>query len=89
MKHIAEEYDMKTNLLTLTREEYAQLEPFLRQLGIRCRVTTWDSKEMIIQAENPYKNELHIAAVSDLEIKRYEQRADELMTDEYISLYKR
>ena len=55
MKHITEEYGMETNLLTLTHEEYTQLEPFLKQLGIRCRITMRDSKEMTIQAENPYK----------------------------------
>lgn len=89
MKHITEEYGTETNLLQLTQEEYKQLEPFLRQLGIRCRTTTWDSKEMTVQAENPYKYQLHSAAVGNSEIKRYEQYADELMTDKYISLYKR
>lgn len=89
MKHITEEYGTETNLLQLTREEYEQLEPFLRQLGIRCRATMWDSKEMTIQAENPYKYQLHSAAVVNSEIKRYEQYADELMTDKCLNLYKR
>lgn len=55
MKHIKEEYGMETNLLTLTNEEFDQLEPFLKALGIRCRYTQFNSKECTIQAENPYK----------------------------------
>lgn len=55
MKHITEEYGMDTNELTLTWEEYKQLEPFLKKLGVRTRSIISDSNQLTIQGENPYK----------------------------------
>ena len=56
MKHITKRYGVELNELELTQEEFAQLEPFLKALGVRCRTPLWDSNgNMIIEAENPYK----------------------------------
>lgn len=81
MKHITEKYGVEENLLTLTHEELKELEPFLKALGIRCRVTISDSAEVTIQAENPYKT---WAGHPDCE-----RIADDQMTDSEIANYKR
>lgn len=81
MKHITEEYGMKTNLLTLTHEELKQLEPFLKVLGVRCRTTISDRDECTIQAENPYKTWAGHPKARDI--------GDEAMTDFSIACYKR
>lgn len=80
MKHITEEYGQETNLLTLTHEELEQLEPFLKALGVRCRITICDSKECTIQAHNPYKT-----WISPTDRKF----ADDEMTEFSINCYKR
>lgn len=56
MKHITEEYGQQTNLLTLTADDYWKLEPFLKALGIRTRMTKMYGNEVTIQGDNPYKH---------------------------------
>lgn len=59
MKHISEEYGTKCNLLQLTEDDLAALEPFLLGLGVRCRMTKMESVDgvptLTIQAENVWK----------------------------------
>ena len=81
MTHITERYGTETNELTLTHEELKELEPFLKVLGVRCRSISSDSKEVTIEAENPYKT---WAAHPDCK-----NIADEEMSDFRIKCYKR
>lgn len=83
MKHISEQYGNPANLLQVSDEEFEAVAEFLKRLGVRCRVTSWNvggSGELIIQAENPYKT-----WISDKE--RY--FADLAMTNEAIAAYQR
>lgn len=76
MRHINEEYGSKCNLLELTQEQYDALKPFLLNLGILTRCTSFHCARnkktgkmeniCIIEAKNPYehrigKNEREIA----------------------------
>lgn len=81
MKHITEAYGMPANDLTLTHEELKQLEPFLKALGVRCRITISDRNECTIQAENPYKTWAGHPQAREI--------ADEEMSDFRIRCYKR
>ena len=81
MKHIIEEYGMETNELTLTWEEYRQLEPFLKKLGVRTRSIISDSEQLTIQGENPYK--------TWIDHPKGRVIADDEMTDFKIRCYKR
>lgn len=56
MKHITEEYGMETNNLTLTWEEYRQLESFLIKLGVRTRAIISDRNGLTIQGEKSLQN---------------------------------
>ena len=56
MKHITAEYDQQTNLLELTFDELAVLEPFLNRIGVRVRTTMYSGSVNVIQADNPYKD---------------------------------
>jgi hypothetical protein len=83
MKHISEQYGATANLLQCSGDDFEAISAFLKGLGVRCRVTSWNvggSGEYIIQAENPYKGWI-----------RGEDRyfADRAMTDEAISAYQR
>lgn len=83
MKHISEQYGNPANLLQCSGEEFEAVSAFLKGLGVRCRVTSWNvggSGELIIQAENPYKGWI-----------RGEDRyfADRAMTEEAIAAYQR
>ena len=83
MKHISEQYGNPANLLQCSEEEFETISAFLKGLGVRCRVTSWNvggSGELIIQAENPYK-----AWISNED--RY--FADRDMTNEAIAAYQR
>lgn len=83
MKHISEQYGNPANLLQCSGEEFEAVSAFLKGLGVRCRVTSWNvggSGELIIQAENPYKT-----WISDED--RY--FADRAMTNEAIAAYQR
>ena len=81
MEHIVEEYGKKCNLLELTSDEYRILEPFLLSLGVRTRVTKWDSKKIVIQAENVF-NSCWISQIA-------REIAEEQLTPFSISCYKR
>ena len=81
MKHIVEEYGKKCNLLELTSDEYRILEPFLLSLGVRTRVTKWDSKKIVIQAENVF-NSCWISQIA-------REIAEEQLTPFSISCYER
>lgn len=82
MKNITNYYGEETNLLECTLEDCKVLESFLKKLGVRCRVTKWDSQgNAIVQAENPYKN-----WIDRPDGKKY---ADADMTDEQIKWYRR
>lgn len=93
MKHIPEEYGQKCNLLELTQDEYAALEPFLLALGVRTRTTScWVEDGSIvckIQAENPYKTSLSgYRGLNDITALAYEM-AEREMAPFSISCYKR
>lgn len=81
MKHITEEYGVETNELTLTWEEYKQLEPFLEKLGVRTRTIISDGEQLTIQGENPYKTWAKHPMCKEI--------ADDEMSDFKISCYKR
>ncbi len=89
MKHINERYGQPENLLSLTPEEYKELEPFLKALGVRTRTTRWSHEEVIIQADNPYKWWLTINRNIDDALKTTYNCASEAMSDFSISCYKR
>ena len=58
MKHISEQYGNPANLLQCSGEEFDAISAFLKGLGVRCRMVSWNlggNGEYIIQAENPYK----------------------------------
>lgn len=93
MKYISEEYGQKCNLLELTQDEYAALEPFLLSLGVRTRTTSyWAEDGSIvckIQAENPYKVSLiGYKGLNEITARAYEM-AEREMTPFSISCYKR
>lgn len=93
MKYIPEEYGQKCNLLELTQDEYAALEPFLLALGVRTRTTSfWAEDGSIvckIQAENPYKTSLSsYKALDDITALAYKS-AEREMEPFSISCYKR
>lgn len=60
MKHITERYEEPCNHIELTDEEFKQLWPFLKELGVELRLIIWhgDTKTGEYQARNPYKTEL-------------------------------
>lgn len=65
MRHITEEYGSKCNLLELTGEQYEVLKPFLLNLGIHSRCTSFHCVKnektgkmeniCIVEADNPYE----------------------------------
>ena len=83
LKHITTRYGQPCNHLELTSEELEELEPFLKELGVRCRTMVYTTKDgvenHVIQAENPYK--FYIG-------KPERKHADECMTERGIRLYK-
>ena len=83
MKHITIEYGQEDNLMELTSDELATLEPFLNRLGIRVRTTVYHTENGIgihkIQAENVYKSWIS---------QTDRARADEDMTPDALSRYK-
>lgn len=84
MKHITEEYGSPCNLLEISNKDLAQLEPFLKQLGVRVRSTMGWSKDgeymSLIQAENVYYT---------WNTPKEREQAKTHMTDFAISCYKR
>ena len=58
MKHITERYKEPCNHIELTDDEFKQLWPFLKKLGVEIRPIIWHGKTGEYQARNPYKNEL-------------------------------
>lgn len=83
MLHISEQYGSPANLLQVSAKELEAVEAFLRGLGVRCRLVSWNvngSGEYIIQAENPYRAWI---GAEDRKI------ADKDMTAEGIARYKR
>lgn len=81
MKNITNQYGMEVNNLTLTWDEFKELEPFLKKLGVRCRVCISDREGVTIQAENPYKIWANHPKCKEI--------ADDMMTDFKINCYKR
>ena len=81
MKHITEEYGIETNELSLTWDEYEQLEPFLIKLGVRTRSIISDRNGLTIQGENPYKTWANHPMCKEI--------ADDEMSDFKINCYKR
>ena len=76
MEHITTKYGQPCNLIKLPIDEWWSLEPFLRNLGIRARITIDDGKFVTIQAENLYKF--------------YDRNfADFMMDDDKIACYQR
>lgn len=83
MTHITEEYGQKCNLLSVSSEDLDHLEGFLKELGVRVRVTRMFGDICFIQGENPYKI---YAGQHDGKAKAY---GDEAMSDSAIYVYKR
>lgn len=94
MERISKQYGQEVNYLRLTREEKEQLEPFLRELGVRMRwMSAWveDGVYMYeVQAENPYKIWAYLAGDGhSIPADYVRKQGDEEMTDWRISIYKR
>ena len=82
MEHITEQYGEEANILMLSFDELEELEPFLKTLGVRLRITAWYGNTCKIQAENPYKDYSYF----DSKVK---QLGDKAMSDREIRNYKR
>ena len=83
MLHISEQYGSPANLSQVNESEFEAVKAFLRGLGVRCRLVSWNfngSGEYIIQADNPYR--VWIGSEG-------RKIADEAMTDEGIARYAR
>lgn len=78
MKHITMKYGQEENLMELTTEELATLEPFLNRLGIRVRTTIYHTENGVgiqksrkgggqneLQKEAPQSQTAHGAAHED------------------------
>ena len=94
MERITEQYKQPVNHLRLTGEELEQLEPFLRELGVRMRsmVVYWENGVRIheVQAENPYKNWAYLAGNGrSIPADYVRKQGDDEMSDFRISNYKR
>ena len=82
MMDIFGQYGIPANLRRCSGGEFYAISAFLKGLGVRCRMVSWNlggNGEYIIQAENPYKFWI-----------RGEDRffADLAMTEESISAYR-
>lgn len=56
MKHIKKEYGTGCNLVLCTYEEYEILRIAFEMEGVKLRTVKFDSKTVIFQIINPYKN---------------------------------
>lgn len=56
MKHITEQYGIKTNKIECTPEEYQIIQAFFSKMGIEIRTVLYSRERVEFQAQNPYKS---------------------------------
>lgn len=71
-------------MMALSKEEYKAIEPYLRGIGVRTRITAIKGGVYYVQADNPYMR--YVGLYGPGQAKRL---SDDAMTDAAISCYKR